>query len=638
MRKHERRYLDRLKKAYPEKFVSNDRIFSNIRAGDRIFIGTGCGEPQYLVRALIDHVEKNPGCFFDAEVLQVWTLGVAPYTSEKFKYTFRHNSFFIGDNTRDVVNRGQADYTPVFLSRVPSLFRRGLVPIDVALIQTSTPDRHGFLSLGISVDIVKAAAESANLVIVQINPEMPRVHGDTFISAESVDFFIIYEEPLLQYKNPAPGDVTKAVGRYVAEIVEDGDTIQVGYGSIPNAILSSLAGRKNLGVHSELLTDGIIELMKTGVINNSCKTLDRGKTVASFCMGTEATYRYIRDNPAIEMRSIEYTNSLLTIAGQKNIVAINSALEVDLTGQVSSESIGKFFYSGIGGQADFIRGAALAPGGKAVIALQSTTEDGKISRIVPFLKEGAGVTLTRGDIGYVVTEYGRAYLHGKNIRERAMALIAIAHPRFRPWLIEEAKKLSLIYADQAFLPGEKGEYPYDLETYRTTKTGLTLFLRPVKLSDEPLLKEFFYAVSDASRYKRFASARKDMPHEILQKDFVVIDYTEEMELLAIIEKEGRELVVGIGQYGILAGTLRAEIGLIVRDDFHRQGIGGTLLSAIIHLAVKQGLLELVAEVMTSNTPTLELLKQHGFTVEKRPASGMIILTKNLRTTEPAYVT
>ena len=314
------------------------------------------------------------------------------------------------------------------------------MPVDVALIQTSPPDDHGYMSLGISVDITKSAVENASMVITQVNTNVPRVHGDTFIHIDDADFIILHDESLLEYEVKVPGEIAQRIGKYVARIIEDGNTIQVGYGSIPNAILSNLRNKKHLGVHTELLTDGIVELMKEGVIDNSKKVVNRGKTVATFCMGKKETYEYIHDNPGIEFRTIDYTNNPLVIAQQRNMVAINSALEVDLTGQATAESIGKTFYSGIGGSADFMRGAVLTPEGRTILALQSAAKSGEASRIVPFLREGEGVTLGRGDVHYVVTEYGMAYLHGKNIRERAMDLIGIAHPKFRPWLIEEAKK------------------------------------------------------------------------------------------------------------------------------------------------------------------------------------------------------
>jgi len=625
MRKGIGSVLEEMKGKYPEKFGSEEAIFGRIHRGDRIFIGTGCGEPQYLVRALIQYVQSHPKAFFDAEVFHVWTLGVAPYTDEKFKPNFRHNSFFIGSNTRDAVNKGLADYTPVFLSQVPRLLHRNLVPVDVALVQTSPPDNHGFMSLGISVDITKAAAENASLIITQVNSHMPRVHGDTFVHVRDVDFIVPFDDPLLEYETKVPGEIAQRIGKYVASIVKDGDTIQVGYGSIPNAILSNLHSKQHLGVHTELLTDGIIALMKEGVVDNTRKGINRGKTVATFCMGTRETYEYIHDNPSIEFKTIDYTNNPLVIAQHGNMVAINSALEVDLTGQATAESIGKTFYSGIGGSADFMRGAVLTPEGKTILVLQATARRGEVSRIVPFLHEGAGVTVGRGDVHYVVTEYGIAYLHGKNIRERAMDLIAIAHPKFRPWLIEEAKKLSLIYRDQAFIPGERGEYPEALETHKTTNKGLNILLRPVKITDEPLLKDFFYSLSDQSIYRRFFSIRTDMPHEYLQ-EFVVVDYTQKMLIVAVVERGTREEIVGLGQYAIVEQTHTADLALVVRDDYQKKGIGRELLSYLTFLARKRGLLGFTAEVLVDNKPMVhlfDLFEKEGFDIERRMDAGVL---------------
>ncbi len=621
--------LDKIRRLYPEKFLTEDRIFSQIHPGDRIFIGTGCGEPQHLVRSLINYVRSHPKTLYDTELLQVWTLGVAPYSDEKFKDSFRHNSFFIGNNIRDAVNRGLADYTPIFLSQVPDLFYRKYVPVDVALIQTSLPDEHGYMSLGISVDIVKAAAESALLVIGQANPRMPRVLGETFINIKDVHFIVLHDEQLLEFEASVSDEIAEKIGRHVSRIVQNGDTIQVGYGSIPNAILSHLGGKKHLGVHTELLTDGIVDLMKKGAIDNTKKDLNRGKTVAAFCMGRKETYEFLHDNPSIEFRPVNYTNNPTVLARQRNMTAINSALEIDLTGQATAESLGRLFYSGIGGQADFMRGAILSPGGKTILALQSTAEGGEVSRVVPFLAEGSGVTLGRGDIHYVVTEYGIAYLHGKNIRERAMELISIAHPKFRQWLVEEARKRHLIYEDQAFIPGVKGEYPEDLETHRTTKTGLEILLRPVRMSDEHLLKDFFYSLSTDCMYRRFISTRKDMLHERLQP-FVVIDYTKEMVILAETRQEEKETIVGMAQYIIDENAHTAEVAFVVRDDLQGKGIGAELLSYLSYLARKNGLLGFTASVLMDNRQMLQLFEKTGFIIEKRAEAGVYELKMSFR--------
>jgi len=621
--------LEYWKGRYPEKFASEEVIFSHIHRGNTIFIGSACAEPQYLVQGLIRYVESKPHAFFDAEIIHVRTLGVAPYTEKKFKQNFRHNSFFIGDTTRDAINTGQADYTPVHLSQLPSLFHRGLVQVDVALIQTSLPDSHGHLSLGVSLDIVKAAVQNASYVVAQMNNQMPRVHGDSFISMDDIDFILPYDEPLLEYSPASDLEITNKIGKNIARLVEDGDTIQIGYGAVTNAILENLSGKKHLGVHTELFSDGIVELIKNGVIDNTKKTINRGKSVATFCMGHKDTYDFIHDNPDIEFRTIDYTNNPLVIAQHENMVAINSTLEIDLTGQATAESIGKVFYSGIGGQADFMRGAFLSRNGRAILALPSTAVGESISRITPALKEGAGTTLIRGDIHYVVTEYGIAYIHGKSIRERAMDLIAIAHPKFKSWLVEEAKKAELIYQDQSFIPGEKGRYPAELESYKTTKAGFKVFFRPIKISDEPLLKDFVYSLSDNSMYRRFISVRKDMPHERLQ-EFVVIDYTKEMAIVAMVGDEDNQEIAGVGRYFIDESKHSAEVAFAVRDEHHKKGIGTELLAYLTYLAKRQGLLGFTADVLADNKPMLHVFENGGFDIVKHNIAGIYEMTMSFK--------
>lgn len=613
--------LDHWRKTCPDKFVIIDEVFSHIRRGKTIFIGSACAEPQYLVQCLISYIESKPKAIVDAEVIHVRTLGVAPYAQEKYKHNFRHNSFFIGESTRSAVNTGMADYTPIFLFQVPSLISEGLVKIDVALIQTSPPDIHGYMSLGVSVDIVMSAVKHASLVITQINSHMPRVHGNTFIHMDDVDFAVAYDEELLEYTPKSDSKIAQSIGENVSRLIEDGDTIQVGYGSIPNAILSNLSAKKRLGVHTELIGDGIVELMKNGVIDNSNKNINRGKTVATFCMGRRSTYQYIHDNPSIEFHSIDYTNNPVIIAQHDHMVAINSALEIDLTGQATAESIGKRSHSGVGGQADFMRGTPLSRGGKAILTLQSTAREETISRIVPFLGEGASTTLIRGDIHFVVTEYGIAFLHGKSIRERAMDLISIAHPKFRPWLVSEAKKAGLVYKDQAFIPGEKGVYPEELETYRTTKSGLDVHFRPIKISDEDLLKDFFYSLSDKSLNRRFMSARLDMPHERLQ-ELVIIDYSKETAILAVIGDPGKEVIVAVGRFFIDPNSHTAEVAFTVGDDYHNRGIGTELLAYLTYLAKRQGLIGFTAEVFLDNLPMLHVFEKGGFDLEKRTIAGV----------------
>ncbi|MGC9976113.1 MAG: GNAT family N-acetyltransferase [Syntrophales bacterium] len=354
--------------------------------------------------------------------------------------------------------------------------------------------------------------------------------------------------------------------------------------------------------------------------------------ITAFVLGTRKLFDFIDNNPIFEFHPTAYTNDPYVISQNDRMVAINSALEVDLTGQVCADSVGHLPYSGIGGQVDFIRGAARSRGGKPIIAMPSTAKDGTVSRIVPVLNEGAGIVTTRADVRYVVTEHGIAYLHGKNIRERSMSLISIAHPKFRPWLIEEAKKRGLIYQDQAYLPGERGRYPENLETYRTTMTGLQIFLRPVKITDEPLLKDFFYSLSDRSLHRRFMSWRTDIPHERLQ-DFVIIDYTKEVSILAIVGSSENEIIVGLGQYGIDEATHTAEVALAVRDDYQKRGIGTQLLSYLTYLAKREGLLGFTAEVLVENNAMLQVFEKGGFDLTKQIEAGVYDLKMAFRTPE-----
>lgn len=599
---------DGWKKRFPNKFVSYEEIFGRLHSGARIFAGTACGEPQALVRALMEHIQAHAREIFDLELVSIWNLGAATYLDETFRDNLRLNTLFIGEGSRAAVNAGSADYTPIFLSNVPELIRGRMMPIDLSLVQTSYPDKEGNVSLGISVDVVKAATEESSLVTAQANSSMPYVRGDGIVNIQDLDYVVVKDEPLLEYDEYVPEDIAQRIGKNVARIVEDGATFQVGYGKIPDAVLSHLLEKKHLGLHSEVFSDGVAELMREGVIDNSKKTIDPGMTVASFCVGKRATYEFLHKNPDVIFKTIDYTNSIPIIARQRNMTAINTALEIDLTGQATAESLGGKFYSGVGGQTDFMRGAALAPGGKSILALASVSTDGRYSRIVPQLEPGAAVTLHRGDVRYVVTEYGTVNLHGKSVRERAMDLISISHPKFRAWLMEEAQKLSLIFSNQVFYPAE---YPEDLETWKATKTGLRIFLRPVKMSDEPMVKDFFYSLSDKSLYRRFASARKDMPHSRIQ-EFVAVDYSRDMVILALLIEGERQIVIGLAQYSKNDRDRTAELAVVVRDDYQCQGVGTALHSYMTHLAKRRGLVGFTAEVLEDNLPALKLIKKMGF--------------------------
>lgn len=427
---------------FHERVTTAEEAVKVIRSGYRVFLTGNCSVPQVLLKALVDRARA--GEIHNVEIVQVLTIGPADYVSPELEGRIRVNTLFISANVRQAVHEGRADFTPIFLSEIPALFRSGELPLDVALIHVSPPDEHGFCSFGVEVGITKPAAESARIVIAEVNDRMPRTLGDAFIHVSKVDYFVPVSYNLPEVPQGQPGEVQKRIAEHIAELIPDGATLQLGIGGIPDAVLLYLRDKKDLGIHTEMFSDGVVELVEAGVITNERKTIHRGKIIAGFVLGSQRLYDFVDNNPIVEFHPTDYVNDPFVIAQNDNMVAINSAIEVDLTGQVCADSIGHKFYSGVGGQVDFIRGAARSKGGKPIIALPSTAKNGTISRIVPMLKPGAGVTTTRNDVHYVVTEYGVAYLHGKTIRQRVEALINIAHPDFRDYLRREARRLGYI--------------------------------------------------------------------------------------------------------------------------------------------------------------------------------------------------
>lgn len=403
-----------------------------IKSNDRVYIQLGAAPPQTLIKAMSARHEE----LRNVEVCHLHIEGVAPYADPALKDSFHVNSFFIGANVRHTLTAGNGSYTPVFLSELPLLFKNNIVPLDVALIQVSPPDKHGYCSLGVTVGASLAAIDNAKHVIAQINPQMPRTHGAGIIHISELDTFVEVDEPILEHKVGVPSALEQKIGDYIAEMIEDKSTLQMGVGNIPNAVLSRLGNHKNLGLHTEMFSDGVIDLILKDVINGNYKEISPGRAMATFLMGSKKLYDYVDDNPFVELREADFVNDVYMIRQNPRMVAINSAIEVDLTGQVCADSIGTRMYSGVGGQMDFIRGASLSEGGKAIIALPSTTSKG-ISRIVPFLKPGSGVVTTRAHVHYVVTEYGVANLYGKTIEQRVEALATIAHPNYREQIVRD---------------------------------------------------------------------------------------------------------------------------------------------------------------------------------------------------------
>ncbi len=419
---------------YKHKVMTAERALEVVKSNHRVYIHPGCAEPEILVEALISRAPS----LNNVEIVHLLTMGNADYIKPEMEGHFRHNAMFVGANVRRAVNEGRADYTPIFLSEIEDLFTSGSLPIDVALIQVSPPDEHGFCSFGVGVDTTLTACQVAKTVIAHVNDQMPRTLGDSFIHVHKIDYIVEESRPVLELPRVNATEQYSAIGRHVADLIEDGSTLQMGIGGIPDAVLTYLRTKKDLAIHSEMFSDGVAELVESGVVNNEKKTIHPGKIIAGFLLGTKRVFDFVDNNPLMEFHPTKYVNDPFIIAQNYKMVAINSAIQVDLTGQVSSDSIGHSIYSGFGGQVDFIRGAARSKGGKPIIALPATAKDGAVSRIVPRLDPGAGVVTSRGDVHFVVTEYGVAFLHGKNIRQRCQALIEVAHPNFREELSEFA--------------------------------------------------------------------------------------------------------------------------------------------------------------------------------------------------------
>ena len=605
---------------WKEKLRTADRAMSLIRRGDRIFIGSGAAVPQTLVRELV----KPHSNMDDHPIIHILTLGTAPYAHPDLRERFRHNALFIGSNVRDAVADGRADYTPIFLSEIPQMMRLGRIPIDVSLIQVSPPDSHGFCSLGVSVDVVLGAVEACHTLIAEVNPRMPRTLGDCIIHVDRFDALVPVDYPLPELPPPRDYPEAQEIAKHVANLIEDGATLQIGIGSIPATILQHLEGKKDLGVHTEMLSDGLVALAEKGVITGRRKKMHPGKIVAAFAMGTKRVYDFVNNNPMCEFHPADYTNNPVLIGQHEKLIAINTCLEVDLTGQVCSDSIGSMFYSGIGGQVDFIRGAARSPKGKPIIALCSTARNGTVSRIVPRLSSGSGVVTTRGDVHYVATEYGVAMLHGKSIRERTLSLIQIAHPKFRSWLLAEAKQRNYVYQDQLEVPVSTPLYPRELERHIRMKNGQEALLRPILPADETMMREMFYRMSDESVRQRFFSLLRTMPRQQLQQ-FCNVDYKSQMTLVVEIRQNGTPRIVAFCGYTVDPATSYADVHFETEDAYQGLGLGSMMMEALAKLVRERGLSGMRGEVLASNSRMLHLFHKIGFPIESALEDGVYSL-------------
>ncbi len=590
-----------------KKILNPDHWKQYVKPGDRVFIGSGAGCPTALIRSLLGKIDE----LNDLEFVHILTLGENPWIDPQYKNRFIINNLFLGATSRKAVNEGYADYTPCFLSEIPGLFKEGVLPLDVALVQVSPPDEHGYCSMGVSVDVVSSACESARRIVAQINSNMPRTLGQSFIHIDKLDAIFEFDE-LLPEHNPVELDqVTLRIGKYVSMLIEDESTLQMGIGKIPDAVLHYLKNHSDLGIHTEMFSDGILDLCERGNITNACKGIHKNKTITSFCLGTKKLYDYVDNNPHIEFHPSEYVNSPTTIAKNHKMVAINSAIEIDLTGQVVSDSLGYQFYSGIGGQVDFIRGASMCPEGKPIIAISSTAKNDTISKIVLSITSGSGVVTSRGDVHYVVTEYGIATLRGRSIRERALELIQVAHPKFRDSLLEKVRDQFWVPSYQKHKPDLVPEFGDVDEIKIKFKDDKNYFLRPLRPSDQRRLQEFFYSHEIDSIYQRYRSNLTTMSQNRAYK-LVNIDQTNDLGLVVIKRAGPREVIHAVGRFFINNDGKSAETAFIVSEEKQGLGMASKLMEHVVDIARKRNIKQLMGYVRNDNPRMWHILEKHGF--------------------------
>ncbi|MBI5279952.1 MAG: GNAT family N-acetyltransferase [Burkholderiales bacterium] len=593
-----------------------------VRPGNRVFVGTGCATPRTLVAA----IEALPMPIPDVEFVHFITTGAIPHDEAGRATTrYRHRSFFIGSDVRAAVRQGLAEYVPLPISRVPQLFANRRIPVDVALVQVSMPDEFGYVSLGVSVDVVAAAIENARLVIAEINPAMPWTMGESTVHLSRIHHAVRVDVPVTEYVHlPAGEHVVQQIARYIASIIEDGSTLQIGLGRIPNEALAHLQDRKDLGIHSDVVTDAIIPLLEKGILNGRAKSQHRGKIVTSFALGTRRLYDIVDRNPLFSFQPIETVCHPVTIASQHKMVSVTQAFAVDLAGQVCNDQFDGEFYSGLGAQGDFLRGASRSPGGKPIICLASTTDDGGTSRIRPRLLEGEAAGVPRTDVHYVITEYGAAYLFGKSIRERALALIELAHPRYRPWLLEEAKRLGYVAADQTLQTMRS--YPVEEERWLALKDGRTVLLRPARASDAPAIRQLFFKLPPGDIYTRFFRRVKSLTQNEVER-LCNYDYEDEVGFVAVTGPRENEAIVGQACYFVNPPTNLAETAFLIDPAWQGSGLGSGLQERLAQHARQRGVRGFVAEILPQNARMIALARRGSERVQvHRDADSVHVTT------------
>ncbi len=597
----------------PEKYIQKicypDKAFSRIKRGDTVFVSSGCAEPQFLMKELIKSADR----FSDNEIISLFSIGPASNIVELSGDRLRLNSFYVGDKSRRAFEGGAADYTPAFLSEIPRMLKSGSLKVDAAIIQVTPPDKVGYCSFGVGVEVVKRAAEAAGYVIAQVNPRMPRTQGDTLIHIDRIDALVPKEEPIIEYTPEVSDQTAYRIGRNVSGLVEDGATIQVGIGRIPTGILECLVKKKDLGVHTELISDPIVQLIQAGVITGREKGLHPGKILATMCMGSRKLYAYINNNPLFEFYPTDYVSDPFVIAQNHRMTSINSAVEIDLTGQICADTLGMHFMSGIGSLPDFVRGSKRSEGGKSIFVLPSTAQDGAVSMINVALSKGCGVVTARSNVQYVVTEFGAANLEGKSIRNRALALIEIAHPKFRDALLDEAKRTHYLFDDQTVPVLDYELFSRKWDTVYHLRDGTRLTVRPLRPSDQRALQKFKYSLPDDDVFLRFMSAGMKFTHSATLP-LTAIDYFNHMAIAAFLGAPGQEDIVGVARYFTNPHNRIAEVAFTVHDRWRRRGIGTFLLRHITRIAREYSIKGFRAEILAKNKAMMGLFHKSQCTI------------------------
>ncbi|MCX7142713.1 MAG: GNAT family N-acetyltransferase [Proteobacteria bacterium] len=589
--------------AHQDKLITAEAAARLIKPGQRVFVGTACATP----RALLDALEALAQPPANVQLNYFLTTNALKRDADnRVKTHYRHRVFFVGSDVREAVKQGAAEYVPISIARVPQLIRIGRIPIDVALIQVSAPDEFGYVSLGVSVDIVAAAVEQAKLVIAEVNPAMPRTMGDSTMHVNRIHKLVPVESPVIEYVHATVEDeVVQRIARYIAGIIDDGSTLQVGLGRIPNESLKYLDDRRDLGIHSDVITDAIIPLLEKGILTGRQKTERRGKIVTGFALGTRRLYDLLDRNPLFSFQPMEAICNPYTLSKQHKLVSVTQAFAIDLTGQVCSDQFDGEFYGGLAAQSEFLQGAARSPGGKPIICLTSTTDDGETSRVRPLLLAGEGVSVARTDVHYVITEYGIAYLFGKSIGERAVALIEIAHPKFRAQLLEEAKRLGYLPADQSLK--SMRDYPVEEERVVKLKNGRQIMLRPARASDADGIRALFHSMPADDVYTRFFHRLHSLSNREVAR-LCNLNYETEVAFVAVEGPRENEQVVAQSCYFINPSTNLAETAFMVDPAWQGTGLGSALQRRMAEHARARGLRGFIAEVLPENSKMLALAR------------------------------